>query len=49
VAAAPLDAVWPDPRQRDRALDSLIADGLVDPLPDGRFALPGTAPAHTSM
>ncbi|MDX6391915.1 MAG: A/G-specific adenine glycosylase [Streptosporangiaceae bacterium] len=49
VAAARLDAVWPDPRQRDRALDSLIADGLVDPLPDGRFALPGTAPAHTSM
>jgi A/G-specific adenine glycosylase len=35
-----LDAVWPDPDQRERALDSLAADGLVDPLPDGRFALP---------
>jgi A/G-specific adenine glycosylase len=35
-----LDAVWPDPVQRERALDSLAADGLVDPLPDGRFALP---------
>jgi hypothetical protein len=21
-----------------------VADGLVDPLPDGRFALPGSAP-----
>jgi A/G-specific adenine glycosylase len=30
--------------QLDRALDGLVADGLVDPLPDGRFALPGSAP-----
>jgi hypothetical protein len=22
-------------------VDSLIVDGLIDPLPDGRFALPG--------
>jgi A/G-specific adenine glycosylase len=36
-----LDAVWADAIQRDRALDSLVVDGLVDPLPDGRFALPG--------
>ena len=35
----------PEPQQRSRALDSLVADGLVDPLPDGRFALPSTAPA----
>ncbi|HVU91210.1 MAG TPA: A/G-specific adenine glycosylase, partial [Jatrophihabitans sp.] len=35
-----LDAVWDDPVQRQRALDSLVVDGLVDPLPDGRFALP---------
>ena len=35
-----LDVAWPDARQRARALDGLIADGLVDPLPDGRFALP---------
>ena len=41
VSAPRLDAVWPDPRQRARALDSLVADGLVDPLPDGQFALPG--------
>jgi A/G-specific adenine glycosylase len=36
-----LDAVWADAGQRQRALDSLVLDGLVDPLPDGRYALPG--------
>ena len=40
VTQARLDAVWPDAVQRARALDGLVADGLVDPLPDGRFALP---------
>jgi A/G-specific adenine glycosylase len=35
-----LDAAWPEHVQRARALDGLVADGLVDPLPDGRFALP---------
>ncbi len=40
VAPTALDINWPDPVQRARALDSLVADGLVDPLPDGRFALP---------
>ncbi|MCW2521810.1 MAG: HhH-GPD family protein [Frankiales bacterium] len=45
VAQAALDVVWPETIQRQRAQDSLIADGLIDPLPDGRFALPGfTAP-----
>ena len=39
-----LDAVWDDATQRERALDSLVTDGLVDPLPDGRYALPGFAP-----
>jgi A/G-specific adenine glycosylase len=33
------DAVWPDVAQRQRSQDAL-ADGLIDPLPDGRFALP---------
>jgi A/G-specific adenine glycosylase len=37
---ANFDALWPDPLQLDRALDGLVADGLVDPLPDGRYALP---------
>jgi A/G-specific adenine glycosylase len=40
VGKVALDVVWADPVQRDRALDSLVADGLVDPLPDGRYALP---------
>ncbi|MFN2561006.1 MAG: A/G-specific adenine glycosylase [Jatrophihabitans sp.] len=40
VGKIALDAVWADPVQRERALDSLVADGLVDPLPDGRYALP---------
>ncbi len=42
---AAFDAVWPDPVQRARALDSLVVDGLVDALPDGRFALVGEAGA----
>lgn len=40
VRRATLDAVWPEPTQRGRALISLVADGLVAALPDGRFALP---------
>lgn len=40
VPRAALDAVWPDAVQRDRALGSLIVDGLIDPMPDGRYALP---------
>ena len=42
VSRADFDAVWPGQAQLARALDGLIADGLVDPLPDGRFALPGS-------
>jgi A/G-specific adenine glycosylase len=41
VAIDALDLVWHDVAQRARALDALVADGLIDPLPDGRFALPG--------
>ncbi len=40
VERAALDLAWTDPVQRERALDGLVVDGLVDPLPDGRFALP---------
>lgn len=40
VEADLLDQVWEEPVQRARALDSLVADGLVDALPDGRYALP---------
>jgi len=40
VAAELLMQVWDEPVQRARALDSLVADGLVDSLPDGSYALP---------
>jgi len=39
VAADGVIADWPDQRQRDRAIDSLIADGLVE-ASDGMLALP---------
>jgi A/G-specific adenine glycosylase len=42
VEAPALEQAWDEPVQRARALDGLAADGLVDPLPDGRYALPGT-------
>ena len=35
-----LDLVWPDAIQRERALDGLVADGLVEPLADDLFRLP---------
>jgi A/G-specific adenine glycosylase len=42
VTAAALETVWPrDPGQRARALDGLVADGLVEPMAGSRFTLPG--------
>jgi A/G-specific adenine glycosylase len=41
---ADFDAVWADQAQLARALDGLVTDGLADPLPDGRYALPGRIP-----
>jgi A/G-specific adenine glycosylase len=42
VTRAELDVVWlADTAQRDRALDSLLVDGLVEQTTDGRFALAG--------
>jgi A/G-specific adenine glycosylase len=41
VPAARLDAAWADESQRERALASLLADGLAEALPGGRYALPG--------
>jgi A/G-specific adenine glycosylase len=42
VGRAELDVAWlADPAQRDRALDSLLVDGLVEQTADGRFALAG--------
>ncbi|MFH9419845.1 A/G-specific adenine glycosylase [Streptomyces sp. NPDC017529] len=40
VPQAVLDAVWDEPVQRARALDGLVADGLVEPLPGGSYRLP---------
>lgn len=41
VSQRQLDLAWPDAPQRARALDGLIADGLVAPAARGRWALPG--------
>ena len=41
VPAADLDAAWPDPEQRARALTTLIADGLAARRADGHIGLPG--------
>ncbi|MGV0603316.1 A/G-specific adenine glycosylase [Mycolicibacterium sp. XJ1904] len=42
VTRAQLDIAWlSDTAQRDRALDSLLVDGLVEQTADGRFALAG--------
>ncbi|MET0740341.1 MAG: A/G-specific adenine glycosylase [Candidatus Nanopelagicales bacterium] len=37
-----LDRAWAEPRQRARALDGLVVDGLVEPLDDGTFQLPSS-------
>jgi len=44
VPQAELDAVWPEPVQRARALDGLVADGLVEPVAPGVYRLPGGPP-----
>lgn len=40
VVKAELDHAWPVPDQRERALDSLLADGLVQIGPDDHYQLP---------
>ncbi|MEQ4208012.1 A/G-specific adenine glycosylase [Actinopolymorpha sp. B17G11] len=40
VARPELDAAWSDSIQRERALDSLVADGLVEPVTSDAFQLP---------
>lgn len=42
VPQGALDRVWHEPVQRARALDGLVADGLVEPLPGGVYRLPMT-------
>lgn len=41
VPRSRLEQVWDDELQRERALDGLVADGLVEPLEGDVFALPG--------
>ena len=41
VPQSALDAVWGDSVQRGRALDGLVADGLVEPVAPGVYRLPG--------
>ena len=41
VPASALAQVWDEAQQRERALDGLVADGLVEPLSRGRYSLPG--------
>ncbi|MBB5939431.1 A/G-specific adenine glycosylase [Streptomyces zagrosensis] len=40
VPQTALDQVWHEPVQRARALDGLVADGLVEPLAGGVYRLP---------
>jgi A/G-specific adenine glycosylase len=40
LAVAVPDTALRDPLQRERCLDALVADGLVEPLPRNRFRLP---------
>lgn len=47
VTRADLDAAGADPAQVDRCLDSLVADGLVEPVGADRFCLPGDLAAVT--
>lgn len=45
VSEAELEPAWPDDAvQRERALDSLVADGLIEPVAPDSYCLPGSAP-----
>lgn len=48
VEAAVLAAAWDEPVQRDRALASLVTDGLAAALADGRYRL-GPVPADAGQ
>lgn len=50
VDRARLEVVWlSDPGQRDRALDSLLVDGLIEQTAAGLFALAGDAGSPTGL
>lgn len=46
VSREDLEKVWQDALQRERCLDGLVGDGLVEPLQDNTFRLPGTPIGH---
>lgn len=48
VDRAAVEGAWSDGPQRARALAGLVADGLVEPVADGRFGLPGESRGETS-
>lgn len=48
VPRARLDLAWPDATQRERALVSLVDDGLVSPHPGDHYTLAGDDPAPAS-
>jgi A/G-specific adenine glycosylase len=49
VPRSALEDAWSvDPVQRERALDGLVADGLVEPLPGEFFRLPGARSGQPS-
>ena len=43
VSSRALARAWPPEAQRHRCLDSLVSDGLVEPLARGRYRLPAAA------
>jgi len=49
VGRPALELAWTEPGQRERALDGLVADGLVEPLPGDRYALPGAGVTRWSL
>jgi A/G-specific adenine glycosylase len=40
LTAGQLAPAWPDPIRRAKALDGLVADGLVEPHPNSTYSLP---------
>ncbi len=40
VGRSAIEAAWGEPIQRERALDGLVADGLVEPVGEADFSLP---------
>ncbi len=50
VSKAELDLAWPDdPAQREHALDSLVADGLVEPVSVESYRLPRSRPSDNEI